>query len=163
MMSSSSAKKRKLLEYEESDDPVSDINNALDFVLKGIDLAVSGFSRIQSVRQDELSSIAMDLRRNCIESLNEYRCHIKQIVEEDLKEMTELLEESRLRTDEMKLHDLHEDILNTLFQYLPLKEILKLRLLSVRTHHVITSLISKRVRWNICLRQIISPVHYMSR
>ena len=36
MMQSSKAKKRKLLKYDETDDPVNDIHNALDILSKGM-------------------------------------------------------------------------------------------------------------------------------
>jgi len=166
-MTSSKAKKRKLIEFDETDDPATDIYNGLDLISKGMALAVSGFTRINSETQDELTSLAMIRKECCIEEVNRYHDEIKQVIEQDLQEITELLDESRLRSGEMKLDDLHEDILLVLFDYLPLEDILQLRLLSVRMHNIITSLLSKRVRWNICLYEYeifnhrYYPKHYM--
>jgi len=151
MTSFTSANKRKLVIYEETDNPAYDIYNALDIISEGIALAVSGFTRIHSDTQDELTRLALAGRKKCIDQLNHFDDEIKQTLKRDTREIIELLDESRLRSDEMKLYDLHEDILLVLFQYLPLKDILKLRLLSVGMHHIITTLLLKRVKWNIYL------------
>lgn len=153
MMSSSTVKKRKLLEYyeETSDDPCNDIKYANEIISKGIDLVLRGFARIQSGTQDELTRLAMDKKQTCIKQLNQLKQDVKVIAEQKLKEITDLMDESRLRADEIKLYDFHEDILLILFEYLPLKQILNLRAISKRMHQVITTLISKRVTWIIDL------------
>jgi len=151
MSPSSAAKKRKLIKLEEIDVPSDDVNKAIDMVTQGFDLAVSSFASIQSATQDELTRIAMERKQKCIDLLNRTRRSIKEVIIRELKQIAQVMEESRRRSEEMKLYQLHEDILLTLFAYLPLKQILKLRLISVRMHQVITDLLSRRVKWVIQL------------
>lgn len=148
MTSFAAAKKRKLVIYEETDNPIDDIHNVLDIISEGIALAARGFTRIHSETQDELTRLALAGSKKCIDQLNHFDDKIKQTLKRDTKEIVELLDESRLRSDEMQLYDLHEDTLLVLFQ-----DILKLRLLSVGMHHIITTLLLKRVKWNIYLRK----------
>lgn len=96
MTSFTSANKRKLVIYEETDNPAYDIYNALDIISEGIALAVSGFTRIHSDTQDELTRLALAGRKKCIDQLNHFDDEIKQTLKRDTREIIELLDESRL-------------------------------------------------------------------
>ena len=65
-------------------------------MISGFGLAVSGLSRLRSESQDELSRIAMTTRQHCIDHLNKFNVEVKKVVERDVREITELLHESRL-------------------------------------------------------------------
>lgn len=151
---STANKKRRRIEYEETDHPYNDFNNAVDIVSQGFDLVVSAFLRIQNSTQDELTRLAMERKQRVIERLNQLKKEAKKLAEEEMKKITDLVDESSSRSDEIRLPNLNEDILLNLFQFLPLVQILKLRVISKRMHQVVTMLISKRVKWNIY------PSHY---
>ena len=68
-------------------------------MIAGFGLAVSGLSRLRSERQDELSRIAMTTRQHCIDQLNKFNVEVKKVVERDVREIRELLDESRLITN----------------------------------------------------------------
>ena len=72
-------------------------------MIAGFGLAASGLSRLRSERQDELSRIAMTTRQHCIDHLNKFNVEVKKVVERDVREIRELLDESRLITNTLFL------------------------------------------------------------
>ena len=56
---------------------------------------MSGFARILSGTQDELTRLAMERKQRCIDRLNDEKRELKEMVEKEMRKITELMEESR--------------------------------------------------------------------
>ena len=54
-----------------------------------------GFTQIHSETQDELTRIALDKKQKCIDSLYEIKREIKELANQEMKEIMDLLNESR--------------------------------------------------------------------
>merc|ERR1719427_783968 len=86
--------------------------------------------------KDELSNVALNNLNTCIQSC---------------QDASQLIHESKSRLNETGFLDLSDDAILCLMDFLPLSEILKLRLLSKSVYTLVTNLCGNCQVWNISL------------
>jgi len=130
------AKKRKIdinmdvnagnvVHRDETDELYEEVNRAVMLAEQANKKAAEALLRFKNVVKDELSSIAFNNLNTCVESCQDAR---------------QLINESRSRQNETGMLDLSDDAMLCLMEFLPLSDILKLRLLSKSVYTFVTNL-----------------------